>query len=229
MKTMIRTPSQRCLMPSTNYHYTLSGRTTIPPNQRRTDSSTHSWKSRMSSGTCKPVVGKESRQSRAICWKQEHQDTVYYHQDHCWTFKIGSNSPPLSWWLYYYQGRGGWKNRQEEHFSQLLNWPSTVDQTSLNQIPQRPFQEDLDLLPPSEDEFKKAIAQMNSMQQSPRDGWSPSWPLQLWSPDWTPQSLPQLPDHVFGMNSVSPQSLVPDATIVTLYKNKGPKADVVTA
>ncbi|KAK4302141.1 hypothetical protein Pmani_025760 [Petrolisthes manimaculis] len=43
--------------------------------------------------------------------------------------------------------------RWEEHFGQLLNRPSTVDQAVLEQIPQKPTQEDLDI-PPTEDELR---------------------------------------------------------------------------
>ncbi|XP_066963159.1 uncharacterized protein [Macrobrachium rosenbergii] len=38
--------------------------------------------------------------------------------------------------------------RREEHFSQLLNLPSTVDQTAMQQIPQKPAQGNLTSLPP---------------------------------------------------------------------------------
>ena len=46
--------------------------------------------------------------------------------------------------------------RWEEHFDQLLNRPSTVDQEAMQQILQKPLPEDLDL-PPSVDEIKTTI------------------------------------------------------------------------
>lgn len=55
----------------------------------------------------------------------------------------------------------GLKNHWAEHFSNLLNRPSTAEHDVLQQIPQLPVLDVLDL-PPSPDEIKKAILQMNS-------------------------------------------------------------------
>ena len=44
----------------------------------------------------------------------------------------------------------GLRKRWAEHFSTLLNKPSTVDHTALEQVPQQPTLNDLDL-PPSMD------------------------------------------------------------------------------
>ena len=63
----------------------------------------------------------------------------------------------------------GLKNRWAEHFSTLLNRPSTVDPTALEQVPQQPTLNDLDL-PPSMDELSKAIKQANSGRASGKDG-----------------------------------------------------------
>ncbi|CAH1233287.1 Hypp666 [Branchiostoma lanceolatum] len=63
----------------------------------------------------------------------------------------------------------GIRERWKEHFSKLLNRPSTVDQTVLEQIPQRTVREDLDL-PPSEEEVRTAIKQMNSGKAPGREG-----------------------------------------------------------
>ena len=63
----------------------------------------------------------------------------------------------------------GVRNRWAEHFSTLLNRPSTVDSTPLEQVPQQPTLNDLDL-PPSMDELTKAIKQTNSGRASGKDG-----------------------------------------------------------
>ena len=55
--------------------------------------------------------------------------------------------------------------RWKEHFSTLLNRPSTVDPTVLDQIPQKPVITSLDL-PPTIDEVSKAIRQ-TSLGKSP--------------------------------------------------------------
>ena len=61
------------------------------------------------------------------------------------------------------------RNRWAEHFSTLLNRPSTVDPTALEQVPQQPTLFVLDL-PPSMDELTKAIKQTNSGRASGKDG-----------------------------------------------------------
>uniref|UniRef100_F6UUP3 Endonuclease/exonuclease/phosphatase domain-containing protein n=1 Tax=Monodelphis domestica TaxID=13616 RepID=F6UUP3_MONDO len=55
----------------------------------------------------------------------------------------------------------GISNRWKEHFSQLLNRPSSVDQSALDQIPQNCSIEQLDV-PPSIEEVQKAIKQMQA-------------------------------------------------------------------
>ena len=59
----------------------------------------------------------------------------------------------------------GLRKRWAEHFSTLLNKPSTVDPTALEQVPQQPTLNDLDL-PPSMDELSKALKQTNSGRAS---------------------------------------------------------------
>ena len=63
----------------------------------------------------------------------------------------------------------GLRNRWAEHFSTRLNKPSTVDPTALEQVPQQPTLNDLDL-PPSMDELSKALKQTNSGKSSDKDG-----------------------------------------------------------
>ena len=61
----------------------------------------------------------------------------------------------------------GLRKRWAEHFSTLLNKPSTVDPTALEQVPQQPTLNDLDL-PPSMDELSKALKQTNSGRRRAR-------------------------------------------------------------
>ena len=63
----------------------------------------------------------------------------------------------------------GLRNRWAEHFSTLLNRPSTVDPTALEQVPQQPALDDLNL-PPSMDELSKVIKQTNCGGTSGKDG-----------------------------------------------------------
>ena len=58
--------------------------------------------------------------------------------------------------------------RWREHFSTLLNRPSTVDPTVLDQIPQKPVITSLDLLPMI-DEVLKVIRQISSKKSSGMD------------------------------------------------------------
>ncbi|XP_048577995.1 craniofacial development protein 2-like [Nematostella vectensis] len=59
--------------------------------------------------------------------------------------------------------------RWREHFSQLLNRPSSVDQSALDQIPQQLLIEELSD-PPSMEELTKAIKQMSSGKAAGKDG-----------------------------------------------------------
>lgn len=110
--------------------------------------------------------------------------------------------------------------RWEEHFSQLLNRPSNVDQAALEQIPQKPTQEGLDL-PPTEDEVKTAIKQMNCGKAPGKDG----LPAELF------KALGHTAFQAFHdvLCTIWEAEEMPadlrDAAIVALYKNKGSKAD----
>ena len=57
----------------------------------------------------------------------------------------------------------------QEHFSNLINRPSSVDTGALSQIPQQPIQDSL-AEPPTMDEIKKAIHQTSSGRASGKDG-----------------------------------------------------------
>ena len=110
--------------------------------------------------------------------------------------------------------------RWEEHFSQLLNRPSTVDQAALEQIPQKPTHEDLDL-PPTEDEVRAAIKQMNCGKAQGKDG----LPAEIFKAlgDTAFQAFHDVLCTIWEDEDM-PADLR-DATIVALYKNKGAKAD----
>ncbi|KAL8611454.1 hypothetical protein ACOMHN_014509 [Nucella lapillus] len=91
--------------------------------------------------------------------------------------------------------------RWREHFSTLLNRPSTVSSEALDQIPQRPTMDSLDA-PPTMEEVTKAIHQTSSGKATDMDG----IPADIWDTEDMPQEFR-------------------DATIVSLYKNKGSKSD----
>ena len=65
--------------------------------------------------------------------------------------------------------QAGLRDRWAEYFSNLLNLPSTIDPVALNQIPQQPIMDELDA-PPTLDEIKKAISQLNTNRASGKDG-----------------------------------------------------------
>ena len=114
----------------------------------------------------------------------------------------------------------GLLKRWTEHFSSLLNRPSTVDQDVLNQIPQQPLLEDLDT-PPTLDEIRKAINKTNSGRASGKD----SIPAEIFKAAG-PKALETFHDILL---QVWEEEQMPadfkDALIVALYKNKGSKAD----
>ena len=114
----------------------------------------------------------------------------------------------------------GLKNRWAEHFSTLLNRPSTVDPTALQQVPQQPALDDLDL-PPSMDELTKAIKQTNSGRASDKYG----IPAEIYKAA-VPRAKGVFLDiiqRIWDLEKM-PEDFR-DALIVALYKNKGSKAD----
>ena len=64
--------------------------------------------------------------------------------------------------------KGGISARWEEHFSQLFNQPSTIDQTVLEHMPQASTKEALDLQP-TEEGVRIAIEQMSCDKAPGRD------------------------------------------------------------
>jgi hypothetical protein len=110
--------------------------------------------------------------------------------------------------------------RWREHFSTLLNRPSTVSSEALDQIPQRPTMDSLDA-PPTMEEVTKAIHQTSSGKATGMDGipaefFKAAGPVALETfhcvlcSIWDTEDMPQE---------------FRDATIVSLYKNKGSKSD----
>ena len=107
-----------------------------------------------------------------------------------------------------------------ERYSSLLNRQSTVDLAALNQIPQHPARQELDLLPLI-DEIKRAILQINS-DGAPGKGDIPAEPYKAVGPNvleafhavlWSISDEEKMPDDFRG------------ALIVSLFKNKGGQAE----
>ena len=116
--------------------------------------------------------------------------------------------------------KGSILDRWKEHFSNLLNRPSTVDDATLDSIPQRPTLDALDL-PPTMDEIKTAIKQTSSGKAAGMDG----IPSELYKAAG-PQTLAALHDVFL---SIWDEEVIPhdfrDAAIVSLFKNKGNRAE----
>ena len=112
----------------------------------------------------------------------------------------------------------GLSKRWQEHFSTLLNRPSSVD--SLNKIPQQPERVSL-AKPPNIEEIKKAIHQTISGRASGKDG-IPAETYKAAGPD----ALGAFHDvqlTVWEEETMSDD--FHDALIVSLYKKKGNKSD----
>ena len=110
--------------------------------------------------------------------------------------------------------------RWREHFSTLLNRPSTVDSAALDQIPQKIILEHLDL-PPTIDETRIAIRQTSAGKSPGMDG----IPAEFFK---TAGPVALNTFHAI-LVSIWEEEDMPDefkdATIVTLFKNKGSKTD----
>ncbi|KAL8592948.1 hypothetical protein ACOMHN_050775 [Nucella lapillus] len=110
--------------------------------------------------------------------------------------------------------------RWRERFSTLLNRPSTVSNEALDQIPQRPTLDSLDL-PPSLEEVHKAIQQTSSGKAPGKDG----IPAEIFK-TVGPVALDTFHDLLCSIweEEDMPQEFR-DATIISLFKNKGSKSD----
>ena len=114
----------------------------------------------------------------------------------------------------------GLRNRWAEHFNTLLNRPSTVCPSAIDQIPQQPVMEELDI-PPTRAEITKAIGQMNSDRASGKDG-IPAEVYQAAGPGAI-EAFQTIIQRIWEQEKM-PEDFR-DALIVALYKNKGSKAD----
>ncbi len=110
----------------------------------------------------------------------------------------------------------GISNRWKEHFSQLLNRPSSVDQSALDQIPQNRTIEQLDV-PPSIEEVQKAIKQMSAGKAPGKDG----IPTEVYKAlnGKALQAFHIVLTSIWEEEDMPPE--LRDASIVTLYTNKG--------
>ena len=110
--------------------------------------------------------------------------------------------------------------RWREHFSTLLNRPSSVDSSALEQISQKPTVESLDL-PPTMEEIQKAIKQTSSGKAPGMDG----IPAEIFKAAG-PVALNTFHTILAGIweEEDMPKDFR-DATVVSLFKNKGSKAD----
>ena len=113
----------------------------------------------------------------------------------------------------------GINDRWKDHFSQLLNLPSSVDQAALDLIPQNPTLNHLDD-PPSFEEIQKATKQMSAGKAAGKDG----IPAELF------KALSEEAMQTFQsvLTSIWEEEDMPaelrDASIVALYKNKGSRS-----
>ncbi|PFX12093.1 RNA-directed DNA polymerase from mobile element jockey [Stylophora pistillata] len=110
--------------------------------------------------------------------------------------------------------------RWRKHSNILLNRSSTVSNEALDQIPQRPTIDSLDF-PPSMEEVQKAIKQISSGKAPDKDGipaeiYKAAGPVTL-------NAFHSLLCSIWEEEDI-PQEFR-DATIISLYKNKGSKSD----
>ena len=116
--------------------------------------------------------------------------------------------------------REGLTNRWREHFCQLLNRPSDVDQEALDAIPNHDPITELDN-PPSLQELQKAIKLTKNGKAPGKDG----LPAELF------KALNENALHEFHeiLTTIWRDEQIPkdlrDATIISIFKNKGSRAD----
>ena len=117
----------------------------------------------------------------------------------------------------------GLRKRWWEHFSTLLNRPSSVDSDTLNQIPQQHVRVSL-VKPPTIKEIKKTIHQTISGRASRKD----STPAEIYKAVG-PDTHGAFHDVLL---TVWKEEMMPDdcrdAQIISLYKKKGSKSDCGT-
>ena len=109
--------------------------------------------------------------------------------------------------------------RWSDHFNQLLNRPSQIDQLVIQDMPQRPIMAFLDD-PPTQVETQKAIKQLQAGKAPGPDGIPPEIYKEVG--DAVQVKLNELLQQFWEESSV-PQDFK-DANIIHLYKNKGDRA-----
>ena len=110
-------------------------------------------------------------------------------------------------------------SRWKEHFSDLLNLPSTVSESTTEQIPQRSIREEM-AVPPKPEEVEEAISKMKNNKAAGPDG-IPAEIFKAGGPKLAEQ-VHELIEKIW-LQEVSPCDLR-DALIVTIFK-KGDKSD----
>ena len=93
-----------------------------------------------------------------------------------------------------FKDQEGLSKHWREHFSTLLNWPSSIDSDTLNQIPQQPVR--VSLAKPYHRGDQEGDLPDN-LRQSIGKGWHPCWDLQG-SGSRRPWGLPRCPAHCLG-------------------------------
>ena len=110
-------------------------------------------------------------------------------------------------------------SRWKEHFSDLLNLPSNVSESTTDQIPQRAIREEL-AAPPKLEEVEEAIKKMKNNKAAGPDG-IPAEIFKAGGPKLTDQ-VHQLVEKIWQLEEIP--SDLRDALIVTIFK-KGDKSD----
>ena len=111
-------------------------------------------------------------------------------------------------------------NIWRKHFSQLLNWPSLVEQSSLYQTSQKPTLEELDN-PPSMNIVRNAIKEMECGKAAFKDG----IPTEVYRAliEESLKAFHEVLASIWEEEEMPPD--LPNATIISQYKNKNTKAD----
>ena len=177
-------------------------------------------------------VQTELRKMQDLWWQKKAEEVQHYADTHntiqlfnaiktiYGPYRSGCSPLLSSGGLSLIKDQEGRRARCAEHFSTLLNRPSTVEQAALQQIPQQLVMEGLDQ-PPTINEIKKAIFAMNSNRALGKD----SIPAEIFKAAG-PNALEAFHDVLQSIWSEEdmPEDFC-DALIVSLYKKKGSKSD----
>ena len=111
-------------------------------------------------------------------------------------------------------------DRWKEHFNDLVNRPSAIEQDALEALQQQPIQDHCDHIPTLV-EIQAAIWQLKSSKAAGEDGVPPD----VWKHGGV--SLVTSLHHLFARiweDEIVPQQLK-DPTIITIYKNKESRSE----